>query len=207
MSQHGVAAILAALCSSQILYGSKGKRRTLRYAACNKLNFTFGTGTMGSWLFFLLGVRGEDLSIADLSGGRRRRRQSNSRDSIAECFNYQVKRICKELLARPSIPRLSVSPFPYTACVTADFAAEMRSGGTAGTSGNSCGFTTGGYTMRGNNTTNLGSSCGFPRGGTTSGPKYPRLLNVISTRLSAGPGASIRLLSKTGFNIEATRPR
>jgi hypothetical protein len=72
-----------------------------------------------------------------------------------------------------------VSPFPHIACVTTDFAAEMRSGDTAVTSGDSCDFTAGGGTMRGNNTTNLGGSCGFPRGGTTSGPNYPRLLNRL----------------------------
>ena len=51
---------------------------------------------MGSWLFFLLGVRGEDLSIADLSGCRRSGRRSFSishkdSDSIAECVSIKVK--------------------------------------------------------------------------------------------------------------------
>ena len=104
MGQLGVAAILAALCSSQILYGSKGQRRTLRYAACIKLNYTFGTGTKGPFLCFILGVLGEGLDMTDLSGCRRRRRQSissssNINNSTAECFNSQVKQICKELLA------------------------------------------------------------------------------------------------------------
>ena len=189
MSQYGVGAILAALYSQQILYGSRGRRRTLRYAACIKLNeWQFGTGTKGPFLCFMIGVLGEGLDRSN----RRARRQgisssSNINNSIAECFNSQVKQICKELLARPSIPRLSVSPFPHIACVTANFAAEMRSGDTAVTSGDSCDFTAGGGTMRGNNTTNLGgsgNSCGFPRGGTTSRARYPRLLNVISIECS-----------------------
>ena len=51
---------------------------------------------MGSWLFFLLGVRGEDLGIADLSGCRRSGRRSFSishkdSDSIAECVSIKVK--------------------------------------------------------------------------------------------------------------------
>ena len=63
MSQYGVGAMLAALCSQQILYGSRGRRRTLRYTACIRLKFTFGTGTKGPFLFFILGVRGEDLQV------------------------------------------------------------------------------------------------------------------------------------------------
>ena len=165
MGQYGVGAILAALYSQQILYGSRGRRRTLRYAACMRLKFTFGTGTKGPFLYCDIGVLSEGLDGTDLRGCRRQRRQiisssSSINNSIAECFNHQVKQICKELLARPSIPRLSVPPFPHIACVTTDFAAEMRSGDTAVTSGDSCDFTAGGGTMRGNNTTNLGSSCG-----------------------------------------------
>ena len=96
MGRFGAAAILAALCSALCLYGSRGKRRRLQYAARNKLNDTFDPRTMGSWLFFLLGVRGEDLGIADLSGCRRSGRRSCSRisndsDSIAECVSNKVK--------------------------------------------------------------------------------------------------------------------
>ena len=43
MGQFGVAAILAALCSSQILYG---KRRRRQYAARIKLKATVGLGNM-----------------------------------------------------------------------------------------------------------------------------------------------------------------
>ena len=96
MGRFGAAAILAALCSALCLYGSTGKRRRLQYAARNKLNDTFDPRTMGSWLFFLLGVRGEDLGIADLSGCRRSGRRSfssisNDSDSIAECVSNKVK--------------------------------------------------------------------------------------------------------------------
>ena len=96
MGRFGAAAILAALCSALCLPGSGGKRRRLQYAARNKLNSTFDPRTMGSWLFFLLGVRGEDLIIADLSGCRRSGRRSfssshNDSDSIAECVSIKVK--------------------------------------------------------------------------------------------------------------------
>ena len=96
MGWFGAAAILAALCSALCLYGSTGKRRRLQYAARNKLNDAFDPRTMGSWLFFLLGVRGEDLGIADLSGCRRSGRRSfssshNDSDSIAECVSNKVK--------------------------------------------------------------------------------------------------------------------
>ena len=96
MRRFGAAAILAALCSALCLPGSGGKRRRLQYAARNKLNDTFDPRTMGSWLFFLLGVRGEDLGIADLSGCRRSGRRSfssshNDSDSIAECVSNKVK--------------------------------------------------------------------------------------------------------------------
>ena len=97
MGRFGAAAILAALCSSLCLYGSRSRSGgDFQYAARNKLDYTFGPRTMGSWLFFLLGVRGEDLGIADLSGCRRRRRRSsssssNNSDSIAECVSNKVK--------------------------------------------------------------------------------------------------------------------
>ncbi len=96
MGRFGAAAILAALCSALCLPGSGGKRRRFQYAARNKMNDTFDPRTMGSWLFFLLGVRGEDLGLADLSGCRRRGRRSfssshNDSDSIAECVSNKVK--------------------------------------------------------------------------------------------------------------------
>ena len=113
MGRFGAAAILAALCSALCLYGSGGKRRRLQYAARNKLNDTFDPRTMGSWLLFLLGVRGEDLGIADLSGCRRSGRRSfssshNDSDSkSAECVNQLVKTFCRELCSTWAWSRVS----------------------------------------------------------------------------------------------------
>ena len=112
MGRFGAAAILAALCSALCLPGSGGKRRRIQYAARNKLNDTFGPRTMGSWLFFLLGVRGEDLGIADLSGCRRSGRRSfssshNDSDSIAVCVNQLVKTFCRELCSTWAWSRIS----------------------------------------------------------------------------------------------------
>ena len=56
MGRFGVAAILAALCSALCLYGSRGKRRRLQYAARIKSKDTFGPRTMGSLLCSMLRV-------------------------------------------------------------------------------------------------------------------------------------------------------
>ena len=48
MGKFGVAAILAALCSSLCLYGSSSSSGDLKYAARIKLDETFGPRTMGS---------------------------------------------------------------------------------------------------------------------------------------------------------------
>ena len=144
MGWFSTAAILAALCSALCLYSSRGMSGSnFQYAACNKLNNTFSPRTMGSWLFFLLGVCSEDLRIADLSrcwcrwwwssSSSSNNSDSNS-DLIAECFSikvkyqhdnnqHRVKTLDRQLCsigAQSSISRASVHPFPYTACVTAD---------------------------------------------------------------------------------------
>ena len=94
MGQFGVAAILAALCSSLCLYGSSGKRRGLRYAARHKSDDTFGPRTMGSLLCSMLRVNtpGRDdhssvlRRVGCVSGG------SSSNDlELTECVSNKVK--------------------------------------------------------------------------------------------------------------------
>ena len=154
MGQFGLAAILAALCSSLCLYGSRGG--DLKYAARIKLEVTAGLGNMFT-VELMACMWVPRLSQYDrIVAQHQRSKWSDSR--FVEYNNCQVKPIYKELsmlvfvilliaswtrgvsrsrFARPSIPRLSVRPFPYTACMTAGFAAEMCSGGTTATLGNS----------------------------------------------------------------------
>ena len=157
MGQFGVAAILAALCPSLCLYGSSNSGGDLKYAARNKLDNTLGLERWVHWTVCCLRVSrfSIDSLFVKFSGsgdstGSLSCSQLVATPEVAEYGNYQVKPIYKELsrlvfvvlltasrtggtsrsrLARPSIPRLSVRPFPYTACVTAGRAAAMRSGG------------------------------------------------------------------------------
>ena len=137
MGQFGLAAILAALCSSLCLYGSGGG--DLKYAARIKLKVTVDLGKMFT-VELMAGMRVPRLSQYDrIVAQHQHSKRSDSR--FVESNNCQVKPIYKELsmlvfvilltaswtrgvsrsrFARPSIPRLSVRPLPCTACVTAN---------------------------------------------------------------------------------------
>ena len=57
MGQFGLAAILAALCSSLCLYGSSNSGGDLKYAARSRLDITLGIGNMVTVLFMTCGER------------------------------------------------------------------------------------------------------------------------------------------------------
>lgn len=93
MGQFSVGAILAALCSQLCLYGSRGRRRRLRHATCNKLADTFGPRTMGSLLCSLLASK-RTTQLGGTTGvitGRVRSSIGSKDLKLAECVSNRVK--------------------------------------------------------------------------------------------------------------------
>ena len=93
MGQFSIGAILAVLCSQLCLYGSRGKRRRLQYAARNRLGATFGPRTMGSLLCSLL-VSKRTTQLGGTTGfitGRVRSSIGSNDLELAECVSNKVK--------------------------------------------------------------------------------------------------------------------
>ena len=92
MGRFGVAAILAALCSSLCLYGSSRSGGDFKYAARNKLDDTFSPRTMGSLLCSLLASKRTGNHRWGSTRGWQQWHSSSSSDSeLGQCANYRVK--------------------------------------------------------------------------------------------------------------------